>query len=67
MAVGYFTDVVLHSSKNYHHERATNLRRLSKKDSAVDGAVNVRFHGDSNLQVVIRGIFELEQRKMYCE
>ena len=67
MAVGDFTDVVLHSSKNYHHERATNPRRLSKKVAAVSGAVIVRFHEDSNLQVVIRGIFELEQRKMFCE
>jgi len=29
MAVGYFTDVVLHSSKNYHQEDATELRLLS--------------------------------------
>ena len=58
MAGGYFTDVVLHSSKNYHHERATNPRRLAKKDAAVCGAVIVRFHEYSNLQVVIRSIFE---------
>jgi hypothetical protein len=30
MASGYFPDVVLHSSKNYHRERATEVRRLSK-------------------------------------
>jgi len=29
MASAYFTDVVLHSSKNYRHERGTTLRRPS--------------------------------------
>jgi hypothetical protein len=29
MVTRYFTDVVLHSSKNYHHERNSALRRLS--------------------------------------
>jgi len=66
IAGGYFTDVMLHSSRNYHHERATELRQLSK-DVAVDcGAVMLRFHGSMpwsflSIQVVNCGIGELEQ------
>jgi len=49
MASVYFTDVVLHSSKNYHEERGTRLRRLSEYFPCVFGAVILRFHGDFNL------------------
>jgi hypothetical protein len=49
MANGYFTDVVVHSSKNYHQERATRPRRLNEDVAAVFGEVILRFHGDSNL------------------
>jgi hypothetical protein len=49
MAGGYFTDVVLHSLKNYHQERATELRRLSKDVAAAYGAVVTRCDGYSNL------------------
>jgi len=45
MAGGYFTDVVLHSSKNYHQEDATKLRLLSTDVAAARGAVISRFHG----------------------
>jgi len=34
MAGGCFTDVVLHSSKNYHQEHATESRRLPKTVAA---------------------------------
>jgi len=62
MAGGYFTDVMLHSLKNYHQDRATELRQLSKDVAATCGAVTVRFHGVSlSVQVVICGISELEQ------
>ena len=70
MAGGYFTDVMLHSSRNYHQVRATELRRLSK-DVAVDGgAVILRFDGVSlnvivyqwSVVVVICGSCELERR-----
>jgi len=49
MAGGYFTDVMLHtrSSKNYHQERATELRPLSKAVTVACGAVMLRFDGDS--------------------
>jgi len=49
MAVGYFTDVVIHSSKNYHQESATELRRLSKEVAAACGVVSEHFHGVSPL------------------
>jgi len=39
MAGGYFTDVKLHSSKNYRQERAKELRRLSKDVAIACGAV----------------------------
>jgi len=45
MAGGYFTDVVLHSSKKYHQEDATELRLLSTDVVAARGAVISRFHG----------------------
>ena len=45
MAGGYFTDVVLHSSKNYDQEDATKLRLLSADVAAARGAVISRFHG----------------------
>jgi len=44
MAGGYFTDCMLHSSRNYHQERGSEPRRLCK-DVLVDcGAVMIRFH-----------------------
>jgi hypothetical protein len=59
MAGGYFTDVVLHSSKNYHQERATELRQLSK-----DVRCGFTFPWSlPSVQAVICGIGELEQRK----
>jgi len=39
MAGGYLTDVVLHSLKNDHYERATELRRLSNEVAVPYGAV----------------------------
>jgi len=45
MAVGYFTDVVLHSSKNYHQEDASELRLLCTDVAVARGAVITRFHG----------------------
>jgi len=39
MAGGCFTNYVLHSSRNYHQEHATDLRRLSKDVVAAWGAV----------------------------
>jgi len=39
----------MNSSKYYHQERDTELRRLSKDVAAACGAVSLRFHGDSNL------------------
>jgi len=47
MAGGYFTDVMLHSSKNYHQDRATKLRLLTKDVTVVCAAVILRFHGVS--------------------
>jgi len=55
MAGGYFTDrgsvtdVILHSSRNYHPARATKLRRLSKDFAIACGAVMLRFYGVSFL------------------
>ena len=49
LAGGCFTDIVLHSSKNYYHEHATEPRRLPKNVAAASGAVIVRFHGVSSL------------------
>ena len=46
---GCFTDIVLHSSINHHHEHATQSCRLHKDVAAAFGAVTVRFHGFSNL------------------
>jgi hypothetical protein len=48
LAGGCFTDV-LHSSKNYRCERATEPHRLPKDVVAAWGAVIFRFHGFSNL------------------
>ena len=45
MAGGYFTDVVLHSSKNYHQQDATKLCLLSTDVADARGAVISRFHG----------------------
>jgi len=47
MADGYFTDVVLHSSKNCQHERAIQLSQLCMIVTAAGGAVILRFHGFS--------------------
>ena len=49
MAGGCFTDVMLHSSKNYHQEHATEPRRLPKDVMVVWGFEIFRFHGVSNL------------------
>jgi len=46
---GYFTDIMLQSWYNYHQERATELRRLSKYVTVACGAVILRFHGVSFL------------------
>ena len=43
MGGGCFTDVVLHSSKNYHREQATEPRRLSKDVMAAWGRCNFTF------------------------
>jgi hypothetical protein len=51
MAGGCFTDVMLHSSKNYHSEHATEPRRLPKTVVAVWGAKILRFHGVANLYI----------------
>jgi hypothetical protein len=47
-----FTEVVLYSSENHHHEHATEPRRLPKDVMAALGAVILRFHGVSNLQSI---------------
>ena len=49
MAGGYFTNVVLRSSKNYHQDRATELCLLTKDVTAVCGAVILHFHGVSTM------------------
>ena len=49
MASGYFTDVVPHSSKNYHQERGTRLSRPSEDVEAVAGDVISRLYGDPSL------------------
>jgi len=49
IAGGCFTDVMLHSSRNYHQERATEPCRLPKDVVAAWGAVILRFHGVANL------------------
>ena len=41
MAGGCFTDVVLHSLKNYHQEHATEPRRLPKSVGAAWGVVSL--------------------------
>ena len=48
MVGGCFADV-LHSSKKYHQEYATEPRRLPKPVAAAWGAVILRFHGIANL------------------
>ena len=63
-AGGYFTDVMLYSSRKYHQERATELRRLSKDIAVACGAVMLRFL--VSVSVVICGSCSLEQRKWYC-
>jgi len=54
MAGGSLTDVTLHTSRNYHQVRATEIRRLSKDVAVACGAV-----------VVICGSCEMEERKQY--
>jgi hypothetical protein len=49
IAGGCFTDVVLHSSKNYHQEDATESRRLPKTVAAAWSVVILRFHGVANI------------------
>ena len=50
MGVECFTDVTVHSSRNYHkvHDRATPA--TSKDIVAVYGAVILSFHGVANLR-----------------
>jgi hypothetical protein len=48
MSGGCCTDV-LHSSKNYYQERATDSHRLRKDVVVAWGAVILRFHRVSNL------------------
>jgi hypothetical protein len=64
MAVGYLTDVMIHSSKNYHFERGTELRRLRLSQSIWRCAVAFprRFF---SVEVVIRGGCEMVQRQRY--
>ena len=49
MLGGCFTDVVLHSLKNFHQAHATEPSRLPKDVVAAWGAVILRFHGVSSL------------------
>jgi len=49
MAGGYFTDVMLYSSRSYHQERVTELLRLPKDVAVARRAVLLRFHGVSVL------------------
>ena len=49
MAGGCFTDVVVHISKNYYQEHATELRRQPKDVADAWGAVIFHFYGVSNL------------------
>ena len=60
MAGGYLTDVMLHSSRNYHQERATKLRRPSKYVAVARDAVMLCFQGVS-FRVVICGSCALDQ------
>ena len=50
MAVGCFTDVTVHSSKNYRHEHDTYTLATSKPVVAAWGAVILNFHGVANLR-----------------
>ena len=45
MAGGCFTDAVVHSSRNYRQENATEPHQLPKNAMASWGAVILRFHG----------------------
>ena len=49
MAVCCFTDVTVHSSKDYHHEHDRAMLATSKAVVAALGAVILRFHGVANL------------------
>jgi len=49
MAGGCFTDVALHSSKNYREEHATELRRPPTDVVDAWGAAILRFHSVTNL------------------
>jgi hypothetical protein len=49
MVGGCYAGVVLHSSKKYHQENATEPRRLPNTVAAAWGAVIFRFHGVANL------------------
>ena len=53
MADGYYTDIVLHSSKNYHNERAIQLCRLSMNDTDACGAMILRYHVYSILYMLL--------------
>jgi len=52
MAGGCFTDVVVHSLKNYHQEYATEPRWLPKPVGAAWGVVILRVH---EVQIIICG------------
>jgi hypothetical protein len=60
MAVGCFTDVMLHSLKNYLQEHATEPCQLPK-DVAAWGAVILRFHGVANLCLRLLTHSQLQQ------
>jgi hypothetical protein len=45
-----FTDVVLYSSENQHHEHATEPRRLPKDVMAAWSAVILRIHGVQSVE-----------------
>ena len=49
IAVCWFTDVTVHSSKDYHHEHDRAMLATSKAVVAALGAVILRFHGVANL------------------
>ena len=49
LAGGYFTCVVLHCSRIYHQEHATEPRRLPEDVAAAWGAIILLLHGDADL------------------
>jgi len=53
MAGGCFTDIMIHSSKNYHQGIATVPCQLSKDVVVAWGAVILRYHGGANQQLAV--------------